>query len=254
MKNYVIQNRQFNDLNPVNFGYEHCKPGKFFGPHIRDHYILHFVVSGKGKFYCDDTCIDVKQGQFFVIQPRETTIYAADNEDPWYYIWVGFTGDLTEKCDFLNKRVVDYNGNVFTEILEIENLENCKEEFLASKLFQLVVELSSRKHSISDYVKSAKNFVLSNYGNNITLSDIAHGIGIDRSYLSKLFKEQIGMTFQDYLTTTRLKKGAEFLSKGHNVSEVAFMCGYTDSASFSRAYKKHFGVPPKQTKAKSKEK
>lgn len=253
MKNYIIQNRQFKDLNPVNFGYEHCKPGKFFGPHIRDHYILHFVVSGKGKFYCDDTCIDVRQGQFFVIRPRETTIYAADNDDPWYYIWIGFTGDLVEKCDFLNKRIVDYNGSVFSEMLDIEQLESCREEFLVSKLFQLLVELSTKKQSISDYVKSAKNFIVSNYGNNITLTDIAHSIGVDRSYLSKLFKEQIGMTFQNYLVTTRLKKGAAFLSKGHNVSEVAFMCGYTDSASFSRAYKKHFGIPPRQTKAKSKE-
>lgn len=253
MKSYIIQNKHYTDLNPTDFGYEHCTPGKSFGPYIRDYYLLHFVVSGKGRLYCDNTVYNITSGQFFIINPDEVTTYKADEQDPWHYIWIGFTGSMADKYDFLKQRVVEYSGSVFYDLLNIEQYENTREEFLLSKLYALITELSADKHEPSKYVKATKIYIQSNYMIDIHITDIAKDIGIDRSYLSKLFKSEMNMTFQEYLILTRLTKATEFLKKGFSVKEVAFMCGYKEPCTFSRAYKKHFHSTPKSIKKLSKE-
>lgn len=248
MEYYIMQNKHFSDVNPIETGQEYCKPGKSFGPYIRDFYLLHFVVSGKGTLYCDKNTHEITPGQIFIIRPGENAMYTADAQNPWHYIWIGFKSGIMEKYDFIKDRVINYSGSVFGEFLNVKNYETHREEYLISKLFQLFAELPSSKNAVRDYAKIAKRHILTSYMNDITLSSIAHHIGIDRSYLSKLFTASVGTSFQQFLIETRLKKGDEFLKMGYNVSEASTLCGYKDSSTFSRAYKKHFNMPPKKAK------
>lgn len=80
------------ELYICQFGEEKCYPAHRFGPAQRDHYLIHFVVSGKGEFHCDGRVWPVHAGQGFLIVPGEETWYQADSYDPWHYAWVGFRG------------------------------------------------------------------------------------------------------------------------------------------------------------------
>ena len=82
-------------INPINlnyFGSEQCESGYSFGPFVRTSYVLHLVRSGKGKLMKQGNTYEVSCGQAFLIYPGEETVYQADDEEPWNYMWVGFHG------------------------------------------------------------------------------------------------------------------------------------------------------------------
>jgi iron complex transport system substrate-binding protein len=74
------------------------------------------------------------------------------------------------------------------------------------------------------------------------------GIGLHYHYICKLFKETYGTSPHAYLLSKRMDHAAHLLSEGQSVSAVSAALGYSSPYNFSRAYKKHFGYPPKGKK------
>ena len=73
------------------------EPFHSFGPAIKPHYVIHFILSGKGKFTISGKEYYLERGCGFLIPPNELVFYQADGEDPWTYVWVGFYGGMTEE-------------------------------------------------------------------------------------------------------------------------------------------------------------
>ena len=89
---YKSTEKELVSLAVYNVGYQKCDPLYQWGPGVRDHYLIHHIISGKG-------CLKVKQKDFmltagdsFLVYPGTETSYTADSEDPWEYAWVGFNG------------------------------------------------------------------------------------------------------------------------------------------------------------------
>jgi len=89
-----------NDLYICQFGEEKCRPSHAYGPAQRNHYLIHFVVSGSGVLACGGRTWRVEAGQGFLILPGEETYYQADEKTPWHYAWVGYRG---QKADELTR-------------------------------------------------------------------------------------------------------------------------------------------------------
>lgn len=68
-----------------------------WGPAIRDHYLFHYVISGKGRLVLNNTCYHIGRGDLFLIRPSVVASYAADMDEPWEYCWVGFNGTEAER-------------------------------------------------------------------------------------------------------------------------------------------------------------
>ena len=80
---------------------------------------------------------------------------------------------------------------------------------------------------------------------NMTLSEAASLVHLNPSYLCKLFKQQTGVNFTDYVITTRMQEAARLLEKtALRVTEIADRLGYADLAYFSNTFKKTIGVTP----------
>lgn len=92
LKFSVFQDERFVDLNLYQFGWERCAPLHSFGPHIRNHYLFHYVISGKGVLLANDTRYEIEGGAGFLIPPGEVTTYTADEACPWEYAWIEFDG------------------------------------------------------------------------------------------------------------------------------------------------------------------
>lgn len=99
-----------------------------------------------------------------------------------------------------------------------------------------------------EYVEFVKNYIEEYYHEEIHLSQLAKMAHISSSYLSTLFKENVGCSFTDYLIRFRMNKVIEFMKTEKKISlkELASRVSYDDYAQFNKIFKKHMGISPKQ--------
>ncbi len=253
------------DLNVDHYGAEICAKNYSFGPTVRDNYVLHFIVDGKGKFTIDGITTQLKTGDMFILPKGKVTFYQADGEHPWTYLWVGFSGSKAE--NILSKtQLLDHyfchstlESKVLDQIVKLtqfrdQKLDDVTELQLIAELYKLLAflmeELPSKTISKSDrliqgYIRKTKQIIHSRYANTLKVNEIADKLNLNRSYLYKIFKEETGYSIKDYLSQIRMEKSADLLtSTDFHISEVANAVGFTDALAFSKAFKKHFGQSP----------
>jgi two-component system response regulator YesN len=104
-------------------------------------------------------------------------------------------------------------------------------------------------------IEQILEYIQTNHDKEISLNGIADQLGLDPSYLSRLFKQAVGLNFMDYLLSLRIKHAKMLLvTTEHSVTEISHMVGYLNTASFIRIFKKYEGVPPGQYRAGSMDK
>lgn len=109
-----------------------------------------------------------------------------------------------------------------------------------------------QKNSNRKSIVKVREYLDENYHKDITLDEMAEMVNINSTYLSMLFKEQVGTTYIKYLTNVRLEKAKRLLNEGYKVKEVSEMVGYHNSRHFSELFKKTVGLTPDQFKGKTK--
>ena len=121
------------------------------------------------------------------------------------------------------------------------------EPFLVAGLHRLSGEMfSKQKNERHDYVSRVVNYVDASYMQPISVEGIAEMLSLDRRYLSRIFKEKYGITIRDYISQVRIQRACALLDAGMSVSETAQMVGAPDAANFSKLFRTHRGVSPKQ--------
>lgn len=227
-----------------------------FGPAIKPHYLIHFVLSGKGRFSIGGKEYPLEQGYGFLIPPEELSFYQADEKDPWTYIWVGFEGALA--ADLVSSMGLSITNPVFRSEKE-EELYQAVKDMMEHNTFgvandlrrngqlHLFLSLIAEEGAIEEakgtgradhYVRQAVEFIQSNYCNPIKVTDVADYVCINRSYLYTLFHNATGMSPQQFLTVFRITKATELLQlTSLSVESIALSCGYTDPLVFSKSFR-----------------
>lgn len=243
----IVIDKQYDGLNPVQFGWATCPPNHSWGPAVRTHWLLHYVVSGFGKFIRKGKTYDVGPGQIFVIPPYLEAYYEADAKHPWHYIWIGFT--MTAPLEAFSKPVISCPdaGAIFDEMQSCCNMENGRSAYLSACIWKLASLLLEHSKSKPDYVEKALHCIRSEYASGITVQSIADRLGLNRSYFYTIFTERVGVSPSEYLMNVRLNKAAELMTVyGEKPSKAANSVGYDDLYHFSKIFKKHFGVSPRE--------
>ncbi len=130
---------------------------------------------------------------------------------------------------------------------ELKRLENINS--IENWVYDLVEKLFSSENEVdkNGYVFKIKERLQNAYQSSVTAEEIAEELHISSYYLMHLFKEETGMTFNQYLTKVRIDKASEMIASGkYKVYEVAEAVGYKDAAYFSYIYKKVTGNSPKK--------
>jgi len=100
-------------------------------------------------------------------------------------------------------------------------------------------------------IKTVKEYIEANYNKNITLEDLSKLVMFSPSYLSKLFKEEIGISYTKYLTGIRISRSKELLSDyGMKIYEISYAVGYSNVKHFVTLFKKHTGISPSEYRDK----
>lgn len=262
---YVLQLRKpkSQELFLCFCGVSECAPNHSFGPVVRPNHIIHYILHGKGFFEVAEKRYELGAGQGFLIEPEAVTYYQADSRDPWSYLWIGFAGDRA--ADYMRDLGLGdgqlsfscKQGEKLQEIvaamLEINKSSLAGSYRLQSLLYHFFAVLAEEigqtpvpgKVQENLYVEQAVRFIRNNYTRNIRVKDIAAYVRVNRSYLYKLFEENLHASPQAFLTSFRIARSRELLELTElSIEGVALSCGYQDALVFSKAFKKQLGLPP----------
>lgn len=99
-------------------------------------------------------------------------------------------------------------------------------------------------HGRSAVIRRVKDYMKKHYADNITLSDIADSVNLDKSYLGRMFRDETGTTIMTYLKRIRLDHAKRELLSGKAATDVAISSGFGDLSYFSRYFKQEVGCSP----------
>lgn len=122
-------------------------------------------------------------------------------------------------------------------------------EVFRTKLAALAQWIPTKSEGNAGWLcKKAKYEIDSDYSNeNLSLTSIADKLGVSRSYLSSIFVEQYKITLKSYIIQVRMQNAQKLLmQRSYKVYEIAAMVGYSNTRYFTDAFRKYYGVSPKQ--------
>lgn len=267
----IFPSKNFIDLGLYQFGWEHCEPSHSFGPAMRNHFLFHYVISGTGTLIAENSkkesiSYSIKSGQGFMIFPNQICTYIADAQQPWEYVWIEFDGlraketvELSGLCvnsPVYKAKYKDVAQTMKDEMLYIINHKDDSPFHLIGHLYLFIdsfvksstITQISKSNNLRDfYIKEALSFIEQNFQNDITVEEIAACCGLNRSYFGKIFHEVLGKSPQEFLISYRMTKATELLKlTSLSIAEVGSAVGYSNQLHFSRAFKKNYGISPRQ--------
>lgn len=235
-------------------------PGETFswGPGIHRDFVLHYILKGRGFFETDGKKYSVGTNESFIIFPGKTVYYHPDPKAPWEYTWVNFNGSevkhLLSMTDFYKKPVapaapeLESLYNAFSNEIQLKHVR-LKNTGLLQVLLAHYIKLHSsvQTNDTPDYLYHAKQYISANsYRSDFSVNELSAAIGIERSYLYRLFMESEGISPVKYIINTRMESAAQMLREGtQQIKLVSYSVGYDNPLYFSSSFKKKFGISPK---------
>lgn len=236
-------------------------PGHTCMPELSSQYLIHFVLSGKGYLVKNRIKYPLTTGQIFIIKPQEIATYYADIGNPWTYCWVSFGGNevpnimkilIDEEMTscFPVKNIIDYS-NLVLELLKYPPHSLINELKTKELSYRILYKLSTASivkieteefvnlNQISNLTSSIIELVSKNYQSGIGVQDISNILSFNRSYLSRKFKNEIGISIQNWLLYIRIEKSCHYLAFTNlSVEKISQIVGFQSSELFTRNFKK----------------
>ena len=260
---YKVQEKELVSLSVYNVGFQKCDPLYQWGPGIRDHYLIHYIISGNGVYQVSGKEYLLSAGDAFLVYPSTEVTYFADEKNPWEYAWVGFTGSdastIFRATDFSKEQPVisqiPYGEDLRNAIFDIYGCRG--NEFyhaleMTGHLYRMLSILLHNattqkiQNTTGSYVQKSIEYIMANYSYPITIEDIAFYVGLSRSHLYRSFQTTIGMSPKEYLTDFRIKQACDLLKHSQlSITAIANSVGFDNSLYFSKTFHKNKGVSPK---------
>ena len=238
--------------------------------------IFSYYVKGSGSIVIDRTRYEMSGGELFIMKPTEFFRHKIDDNcfcerivlTIYPQIFKNFPSNYSavlspflkrkngEKncipCHIVNEYHLD---KLFLELFEHSKENSETESILAfSKVLEILVETNKiitqvltadegniiRNSNVDDILK----YLNSNYTKDISITDVANQFNLDRSYISRLFKAQTGMSMWDYVIMRRIYLFNYLIEDSNSLEETAYRVGFKNYSNFYRLYKKHMLMSP----------
>lgn len=242
--------------------------------HSHEYFELFYLEQGVCRFLIDDRLYDLREGDFALIPPRvfHHSQYAQGvcRRVTVYFRREDVTAEALEWLPggeaFLDRAQVFHVGQSYREpvaalvgrmVAESKTDDRHSGMLLYWQLQELLVlcrrccdfsqEAPEAIPTGDHQVLLAARFIAENYMRTLTAADIAAAAGFSPNYLSRRFRQVTGVSIHEYLVFTRLHHAAEQLvSTGDTITQIALRCGFSGSNYFKDAFKKKYGVTPRE--------
>lgn len=159
---------------------------------------------------------------------------------------------LIEKIGYLSGGMSYHFGSrhdYLSAITSLQSMDDIKNWYLEKILIVCRNILNKKEMTVNSITEKAKEYIKLHFHKDLSLDDVSREVNVSPYYFSKLFKEETGENFIEYLTAIRMEKAKELLSQtGKSMKEICSEVGYTDPNYFSRSFKKNVGVTPTEFK------
>ena len=224
-----------------------------------------YTLKGHGYYKYKNDLYKIKPEHGFFCSPKHDFLYYFDGDvEQWEFVWIGFTGDIT---NMVVNEIIDEFGpviNVNRKSLAIETLfdimkraeqDRWQDIYSASSisysfLLQLLKDArksysASRSFNISEIL----SHIDQNISEPIDVSTISFLFGYSREHFSRLFRQAVGISPGKYLINMRLDQAKKLIrSDRYTLDEVAKQSGLTEANYLCRVFKKYFNVTPGEYK------
>ncbi|UMZ72575.1 HTH-type transcriptional regulator YesS [Natranaerofaba carboxydovora] len=104
--------------------------------------------------------------------------------------------------------------------------------------------LDSGKRKSKVMITKAIDYIEKNYKKELKLEDVAKEVGLSSAYFSRIFKQETGLSFTEYVNRVRVKLSKEMLKDYSSLADVALNVGFSDQSYFCKTFKRITGLSP----------
>jgi AraC-like DNA-binding protein len=232
---------------------------------------INAVVEGSCKYYIDGNMLDIKKGDLIVFNSGAKHMLEVNIDEPCLFSVLQLDHIPSSGCFPSIGRMLDENPLLmnFISINEAYILihhasslvKMCKK--LVAKLMQNITSFYANlliteflieicrfyygkgTSQTYEHVKNIQNYIVNEYRNISSLSDIAKFVGLEKSYMQRIFSQHMGMTIWEYVTLTRLNVATMLLKETDiPIGSIDQIIGFESRQSFYINFKKKNGISP----------
>lgn len=235
---------------------------ELFTMHTHDRYEIFCFLKGEARYYVEGTVYNLRPGDILIMKKAEAHTLLLKSDAPYERIVVYFTADAllgdfqSSMLSFLDERPLGadnrYRASASWQTYLKEIVENPDREVKRLYLTVLLTELQAAKPQTKEEREHKDNlgalitYLNENLDGELSLDSLCRRFYISRSHLTERFKRLTGTTVSEYIRTKRLVMAKMLLQEGVKPTSAAIQCGFREYSSFFYAYKKKYGVSPKE--------
>lgn len=244
-----------------------------FKMHAHSVYEIFFFISGDAEYFVEGTRYRLQPGDIMLMRKSESHHLILNSEAPYERIVLNFDLPFLNELDPDDRLMVMFHDRPLGKFNHYSAVQFPDNHWLfylnkmivhkdpmvrLAYLLPLLAELSecfetvknTRQQAVLEPVASIVRFINHNLASGLSLSGLCEEFYLSKVHLNRLFKETTGTTVWNYITVKRLLMAREMLYAGKTPTEVYAECGFQDYTTFFRAYKKKFGVSPKNDQSR----
>lgn len=245
--------------------------------HTHDYYEFYFFLEGNVSIQIDETIYDIRHGDLMIVPPsvsHKPIIHNIDIPYSRFVFWIS-----QEFCNYLLSLSPDYGYAmqlVTTRKQYVFHNDTITFNSIQSKLIRLLEEMHGERFcksaQISLYVsdlilhinrliyekkhpatskdteslhQNISNFIETHIEENLSLDRLAKEFYVSKYHIAHIFKEQLGLSIHQYITKKRLSYCRHAILGGMSITQAYETFGFGDYSSFYRAFKKEYGISPR---------
>lgn len=269
MNRYEIHPHNFQKLNSKLI---YISKSKYQGdwssiPHTHHFAELFYVVSGKGNFCLKNETYPISANDLIIVPPNTEHTERSFNSNPLEYIVLGIEG-ITFLDSEMTGSGITCNYSERTELLNLLNLilkevqnEQPGYHLVCQNLLDvLLIQIIRRQKLVPAPIGSTKmtkecgqikQYLDSNYADNINLDTLAAMTHMNKYYLVHAFTRYTGLSPISYLNAKRLESSRELLtSTDYSILQIATSVGFSSQSYFSQVFRKEMDMTPNEYRKK----